>query len=369
MRNGRLVIDAVGHTYDFAADNRRPEVPLEAYDGFIAWLYGYGHAPLESTEPGYLLTLPEWAGGWTTEELVAMFFEESDIDVVAMHAVNFFNLFQRGANPWEQCKAVKQAAPDRVLLYAAVDPLADKAAEFDKMAENAAGGINGFKFYPVSGLVDAKNAALSWSFGDDLLFEYLEHARSLGVARMAVHKAVPTAPGPNRHDRPDDVQAAAVAFPDMTFEVVHSGWAFLDDCTQQLALNGNIYANLETTASAVVRMPRRFARAVGSLLAEAPDRVLFATGAPLSHPQPVIDAIDAFVMPEDLVQEGLPEFTPELKAAVLGGNMARLHGLDEQAVLDRIANDEFAQRRAAFREDPRPWHRKRERVGTAAVSA
>jgi predicted TIM-barrel fold metal-dependent hydrolase len=186
---------------------------------------------------------------------------------------------------------------------------------------------------------------------------------------MAVHKAVPTAPGPNRHDRPDDVQAAAVAFPDMTFEVVHSGWAFLDDCTQQLALNGNIYANLETTASAVVRMPRRFARAVGSLLAEAPDRVLFATGAPLSHPQPVIDAIDAFVMPEDLVQEGLPEFTPELKAAVLGGNMARLHGLDEQAVLDRIAGDEFAQRRAAFREDPQPWHRKRERVGTAAVSA
>ena len=37
----------------------------------------------------------------------------------------------------------------------------------------------------------------------------------------------------------------AAAFPDMTFEVVHSGWAFLDDCAFQLQMNPNIYANLE----------------------------------------------------------------------------------------------------------------------------
>ena len=43
MWKNNLVIDAVGHTYDFSVDNRRPNVPVEGYDGFIAWLYGYGH--------------------------------------------------------------------------------------------------------------------------------------------------------------------------------------------------------------------------------------------------------------------------------------------------------------------------------------
>ena len=99
MWNGNLVIDAVGHTYDFSTDNRRPNVPVAGYDGFIAWLYGYGHAPLESKKNGYLLSLEEFRGGWTTEELLTMFFVESDVDMVSMHAVNFFDLFERGANP------------------------------------------------------------------------------------------------------------------------------------------------------------------------------------------------------------------------------------------------------------------------------
>lgn len=365
MHNDYVVIDAVGHTYDFSDDNRKAGVPLEVYDGFISWLYGYGHTPMEATTGGYMLERSEWANGWTTDELLEMFFVESGVDVVAMHAVNFYNLFERGANPWAQCLAVKKAAPERTLLYAAVDPLADRAAEFEHMAEAAEGGVDGFKFYPVSGLVDSNNHAVNYSFGDEKVQEYFAYARELGVNHLAIHKALPTAPGPNEHDRPGDVNAAAATFPDMTFEVVHSGWAFLEDCANQLTMNPNIYANLESTANAVVRMPRRFARAVGTLLAEAPDRVLFATGAPLSHPQPIIEAIADFEMPEDLVQEGLPEFTDEIKAKLLGGNMAALHGLDLDAIRQRTATDEWASRRQAYLEDPRPWALKRDRVGAA----
>ena len=181
MWNGNLVVDAVGHTYDFTADNRRPNVPIEAYDAFIAWLYGYGHVPLESKKDGYLLSLEEFRGGWTTEELLTMFFVESDVDMVAMHAVNFFDLFERGANPWLQCVAVKQAAPKRVLLYPAVDPLSNRGEEMEKMAQRAEGGIDGFKFYPVNGLTDYNNASLSYSFADEKIFPFFAHARSLGV--------------------------------------------------------------------------------------------------------------------------------------------------------------------------------------------
>lgn len=363
MHEGKFVIDAVGHTYDFRADNRKPDVPVEAYDGFIAWLHGYGHEPLERTSGGYQLTLEEWAGGWTTAELLDTFFVESGVDMVAMHAVNFYNLFQRGANPWEQCVAVKQAAPDRVLLYAAVDPLSDRMAELDKMAEAAELGVDGFKFYPVSGLVDSRNHAISYSFADDAIYPFFEHARSLGVRHLAIHKALPTGPGPNQHDRPEDVAAAAASFPDMTFEVVHSGWAFLEDCAVQMTLNANIYANLETTANAVVRMPRRFAKAVGTLLSVAPDRVLFGSGAPLTHPQPIVEAIADFTMPADLVDEGLPDLTEEVKADLLGLNMARLHGIDVPAVSARLADDPLSEARAAYLANERePWARKRERI-------
>jgi uncharacterized protein len=362
MHSGNIIIDAVGHTYDFSADNRRPEVPLAAYDAFIAWLYGYGHKPLESTADGYLLSLEEFAGGWTTEELVTLFFEESDVDVIAMHAVNFFDLFQRGANPWPQCLEVKKAAPDRVLLYAAVDPLSDRGAELAKMAQRAEEGINGFKFYPVNGLADYRNIPLSYSFADEKIFPFFDHARNLGVKHIAIHKALPTAPGPHHQDRPDDVSFAAAAFPDMTFEVVHSGWAFLDDCAFQLQMNPNIYANLETTANTAARMPRRFAKAVGALLAAAPKQVLFGTGAPLNHPQPIIEAISAMQMPDDLREEGLPELTDGVKADLLGGNMARLHGLDVDRIAESCAADKYAAGRAAYLEDPQPWRGKRARI-------
>jgi hypothetical protein len=356
----------VGHTYDFSDDNRLDHVPVEAYDGFIHWLYTYGHTPLESQAGAYMLSLEEFRGGWTTDELLDVFFVESDVDMVAMHAVNFFDLFERGANPWPQCVAVKQAAPDRVLLYAAVDPLADRGAEMAKMTERAAEGIDGFKFYPVNGLVDFHNVPLSYSFADERIFPFFAHARSLGINHIAVHKALPTAPGPHQQDRPDDVSTAAAAFPDMTFEVVHSGWAFLDDCAFQLQMNPNIYANLETTANTAARMPRRFLKAVGTLLAAAPKQVLFGTGAPLGHPQPIIEAIGDLSMPDDLLEEGLPQLTDEIKADVFGGNMLRMHGLDPDQISAKLAGDEFAARRKDYLRDPQPWRAKRERV-TAAV--
>jgi hypothetical protein len=369
MRNGKIVIDGVGHVYDLADDNRRPEVPKPAYDWFIGWLYKMGHEGLESKDGGYLLTREQFTGGWTTDELVRLFFVESDVDLIAMHEVNFFNIFVRGGNPWDQCLAVKQAAPHRTLMYAACDPLSDRGAQFELMAERAEGGVDGFKFYPVSGFADYHHRPLSYRFDDESIFPYFEHARSLGVKHLAVHKALPAAHGSNAHDHPDDVTGAAAAFPDMTFEVVHSGWTFIDDCAIQLALNLNIYANLECTANTAVRMPRRFAKAVGALVHEAPDRVLFGTGAPLGHPQPIIEAIEAFQMPEDLLEEGLPEFTDEIKAGLLGENFARMHGLDVAKIKQDVADDEFAARRREYLNDPDPWQPKKDRVAGAVGAA
>jgi hypothetical protein len=71
-------------------------------------------------------------------------------------------------------------------------------------------------------------------------------------------------------------------------------------------------------------------------------------------------------MPEDLLEEGLPELTDEIKADLLGGNMARMLGLDVDELTKTFADDEFAAQRAEYRNgDPTPWSLKRARISGA----
>jgi hypothetical protein len=85
------------------------------------------------------------------------------------------------------------------------------------------------------------------------------------------------------------------------------------------------------------------------------DRILWAAGAMLVHPQPALEAFLDFEMPEDLVEGyGFPPLTQEAKRKMLGENYCRLHGLDVDEVKGKVANDEWTQRR---RDAPsaEPW--------------
>ena len=49
------------------------------------------------------------------------------------------------------------------------------------------------------------------------------------MLRIAVHKPMPVGPGPLDKGNVHDVSTAAVAFPDIQFEAVHSAWAFFEE--------------------------------------------------------------------------------------------------------------------------------------------
>ena len=51
-------------------------------------------------------------------------------------------------------------------------------------------------------------------------------------------------------------------------------------------------------------------------------------------------------LPEDLKQEYGVDLTPEIKQQIVGGNIARLYGIDVPAKLEAIKDDEFARRRS-----------------------
>jgi hypothetical protein len=56
----------------------------------------------------------------------------------------------------------------------------------------------------------------------------------------------------------------------------------------------------------------------------------------------------AFELPEDLKQEYGVDLTPEIKQKIVGGNIARLYGIDVPAKLEAIKDDEFSRRRSEY---------------------
>ena len=73
---------------------------------------------------------------------------------------------------------------------------------------------------------------------------------------------------------------------------------------------------------------------------------MFATGCSFVHPQPVIEALLDFQIPEDMQAEyGFPAITDEQKRAILGANFCRLHGIDMDTAKAKIADDRWAQQR------------------------
>jgi predicted TIM-barrel fold metal-dependent hydrolase len=364
MIEGKLVVDAVAHGYDVSPTNRATGCPGDNYDGFGMFMHKLGHLPLESRAPGYMLTEEEFRSRWSAEALASAFFLESDTDVVFYHHINYPGFFAGGISRLDTGLALRELAPGRVFVYGGVDSLAeDRQASFAQMEEMAAQGVTGFKFYPANGTFDEATMSFRHMKYDDpeSAYPYFEKARELGVTHLAFHKAMPL--GPELEGvKVGDMMNAAIAFPDLTFEIVHAGSAFLEETAFELLLAPNIYANLECSANLIVRQPRRFAEMIGKMLQTAGghQKLLYASGCAVAHPDPILRAFHDFQMPQDLV-EGFdyPELTREMKADILGGNMIALHGLDEAALRETVGSDEWAARRAEGKVEPWAGHRAR----------
>jgi hypothetical protein len=359
-----FVIDGVAHAYDFSPNNRAGACDPQLYTQIGIFGYQQLHLALESLEPGYLLSLEEFTARWRAEDLAHVFFVESDVDMIVHHSVVIPSCYRHGAARWDTSVELKRLAPDRVLLYGCIDVFnEDRQQIFEEMEKMVGQGAVGFKFYPTSGFFDTASHQLVTLFYDDpeRAYPFFEKARELGIQHLAFHKAQPLGPGPLDALRVQDVSTAAQAFPDMTFEIVHDGRAFLEECALQLMLHPNVYANLECVINLVVRQPRRFAHIIGTLLQYGgPDRILFATGCALGHPEPVLRRFMEFEMPEDLLNGyGYPEVTPEIKRKILGQNMARLHGLDIDQIKRRIQDDPWSRLRAKGKAEAWSAHRAR----------
>lgn len=344
----RFVIDGVVHAYNFNENNFRSDLAAS----FAGLSYGM---VLTTGDQEQVSQEVYSSHNWSIDELAEMVFVESDVDMAVYHGVPLDDYFFDGLSSNEKGIEMAKRWPNRVRWYTAVNPLEGMAALEKAEHDVKELGAIGLKFYPERYI--AGRGAEPVRFDSVTAAPFLEKAIELGVP-VAVHKFVPAGHGITDHYRIADVEAAAARYPELQFEVVHSGMAFLEETVYMLVRYPNVWANLEVTSALAVLFKRRFAEAMGSLMSSgAFDRIIFATGACLVHPQPVIDAFHAFKMPTDLTEGfGFPPMTPEILDGVMGGNFARLHGIDIPTVKEKIAGDEFAKRRQDLGSRPGRWN-------------
>jgi hypothetical protein len=185
-----------------------------------------------------------------------------------------------------------------------------------------------------------------------LIYPLYEQAQKLGLNTVAVHKAVPIGPfAVGDAYNPSDIENAATDFPDLNFEIVHGGLAFLEETAWLLARFGNIAINMEIQNILVERRPQAFAETLLGLCrvggSDMLERMFWGTGGTLAHNQPALEAFEAFQFPQELLDKAglfkpIRQLTEQDKSNMLSGTFARLHGLDLAAIKAGVKDDEFA---------------------------
>jgi uncharacterized protein len=240
----------------------------------------------------------------------------------------------------------------RVLTHSIVHPNLGEA-ELDRMVDwSARLRPAGWKVYTLWDPPEGPRGG--WYLDDDTGAAFLERVEAIGPHIVCAHKGLagPIPTNTPAAASPRDVGPAAVAHPGIQFVVYHSGYDIdpraeegaHDDDPQRgvsrlvssleaagLAPGANVWAELGSTWSLVLRRPVEAAHVLGKLLlAVGEDRILWGTDSVwYGPPQPLIDAFRAFTIPDRLREaHGYPALTPTVKQKILGGNAARLYGID-----------------------------------------
>jgi hypothetical protein len=195
---------------------------------------------------------------------------------------------------------------------------------------------------------------------------FLEHVERVGPRIVCVHKGF----GDAYWASPADLGPAARAHPDLAFVCYHSGFESgvregpyvagrahrgVDRLIETVVDHGpgagrNVYAEIGSTWFMVMRDPTQAAHVLGKLLKHVgEDNLLWGTDSIwYGSPQEQIEAFRAFEIAEEFQDRfGYPALTDAVKRKILGGNAARLYGVDLPAAVCRPSAEEIDALRVA----------------------
>lgn len=257
MIGDTFVINAVAHAYNLADDNAVGETGRMVRDAFYGIHTRYN-------PPAARLPREAFCTDQSAELLARTHFAESPVDLLVYHTLRLDSLFADGLCSLRKAIELTARWPSRVVTYLGIDPtLGLDGALADLAAQHAAlPAAVGVKLYP-----DQLAPYRTFRMDDpELMFPLYRRIAELGLRVVAVHKALPNGPVPLAPYRVDDVEGAAMHFPELNFEIVHAGMAFTTETALAIARFPNVYANLEVTTLLLAVAPRLFAETLAELL-------------------------------------------------------------------------------------------------------
>jgi predicted TIM-barrel fold metal-dependent hydrolase len=348
------VVDAVVHPYDLGPANRD-----EAARTQLDSVYAAHRLSMDDAHDRYRLTRAEFFTDFGFDAMADALFRESPVDVAVLHALPNLGFAHGNVTDPRRAADLRDRHPGRFRLYATVDtPILDAAiAQLEWQVREL--GVDGLKLYP-SFFYDG--IAQGWRLDDtDYATPLLEAALDLGIRNVAIHKAMVLPPAPKEAFAVGDLASPLGRFPTLNFQIVHAGVSFRAETMALLREHPNLYATLESTFSFILVRPRVFAEVLAALLqAAGSGRLMFASGANLMHPRPLLEAFAGYELPDDLVEQGCPQLTEGDRANILGRTALGLYGAEPDEALAAIAGDAFD---AAGPEFSEPWSALRSGAG------
>jgi predicted TIM-barrel fold metal-dependent hydrolase len=268
---------------------------------------------------------------WQPQDLEAMLFDQSPTDIAVAHPLPMDDLYTDGLSSWQRCAAMAERSPERTIFWGTVNPLEGRRAVELVEHQIKDHKARAFKFYNIR--YDYGDHFF-WRMDDaKVAFPVYDKMLELGVNLCGVHKGVPLGPQHLEHTTLWDMDGAAEKFPDMNFVIFHVGLPWLDEACWQVTRFPNLYVSIAATINFVVRAPRHFAEIIGKLLFWCgEDKIIYGSEAPFFHPNWALKAFWDFEIPQDLIDGyGYPQLTREAKRKILGGNLLRLHGMEQPA--------------------------------------
>jgi uncharacterized protein len=165
---------------------------------------------------------------------------------------------------------------------------------------------------------------------DPRLWPFYEKVCELGIPLTMHMGTAYVVPSPCKNTHPSLLDEVLLDFPDMVVIAYHMGWPHTEELTGLAGKHINLHLSLSGIVGYYERAPYRGYHAIGQALEWAgPEKLAMGLDLPFDETKRIVDFIRNLEMPEELQEKwGYCEITDEIRANILGLNLARIAGID-----------------------------------------